>query len=111
MKTCKTCKKEFTSIRSDKKFCSGRCRARYNTRLNYLAVGQTKKYKKIAKKRFAAWLIKNKKKHNEAMKNYIKRVSKTPEYRAKQREYYRKNKDKINKRNRKNKKLKQLQND
>jgi hypothetical protein len=96
-KICKKCKREFKLNRPDKKFCSTKCRTQFNSDKNYLAVGQTKEYKEEARRRFAGWLKKNRKKHNETMKKYIKKICKTPEYKARQKEYYEKNKEMISK--------------
>lgn len=74
---CLECNKEFVPISRVHKFCSQRCRLRFNARKRWLIMRNDPDYKSKIRENSKRWYQKNKTKHNLRMRDYM-------------REYYRK---------------------
>jgi len=69
---CLGCGNKFVDLRNGnvikKRFCSEKCRTRYNANLAYQKIKNDPKYKKYAKKKFKNWLKNNKEHFNDLVR-------------------------------------------
>jgi hypothetical protein len=84
---CLNCQKNFEVNRKDKKFCSQKCRTRYNASKRYNALKNNPNFKRKARDTWNKWIKTHKKEFNEKMRIYMKEKLKEDKYREKQKEY------------------------
>lgn len=82
---CGSLTQKFGLNKARKKFCSEKCRTRYNAYKLYLKLKDNPEYKEKAKQRFDKWLKKNRKHYNALSLGYYHEAMKNPEKRERRR--------------------------
>ena len=93
---CPRCNKEFMKTRERQKFCSSKCKCRFNSDVRHNKLKDNPEYKLKTKNQFLRWVSKNREKHLLYMRNYMKIKFNEPNYREKQNEYKRNHRKQIN---------------